>query len=57
MEESANPGNIAGICGRLRPVRQQIQDERSAAIAESCLFRGDPRRRAAKIGKFNLGFR
>src|SRR5258706_4542827 len=57
VEESANPGNIAGIRGRFRPVRQQIHDEGSAAIAECGLVRCDPCRRATKIGKFNLGFR
>ncbi len=57
VEEPANPGNIVDICGLFRPVRQQIHDERSAAIAERGLLRVDPSSRAAKIGKFNLGFR
>ena len=57
VEDSANPGNIAGVSGWLRPVRQQIQDERSAAITECGLVRSDPCRRATKIGKFNLRFR
>ena len=50
VEDSANPGNIAGIRGWLRPVRQQIQDKRSTAITECGLVRADPRRGAPKIG-------
>jgi hypothetical protein len=50
VEEPTNPGNIADICGLLRPVRQQIHDERSAAIAERGLFRVDPSTAAASLG-------
>jgi hypothetical protein len=57
FEESANPGYIAGISGWLRPVRQQIHDERSTAVTECGLVSADPCRRATKIGQFNLGFR
>src|SRR5580704_9308246 len=31
-KETANPGNIVGVGRGFRPVRQQIHDERSAAI-------------------------
>ncbi len=56
IEDSANPGNIAVISGWLRPVRQQIHDERSAAIAECGFVGADLRRGATKIGQLNLSF-
>src|SRR5258708_31144875 len=56
IEESANPGNVADIRRRIRPVRQQIHDERSAPIPECGLVRGDTPRRATEIGKLNLSF-
>jgi len=57
VEGAANPGNMAGICGWLRPVRQQIQDKRRAAIAECGLVSADACSRTTEIGQFNLGFR
>jgi len=43
IEDSADPGNVSRIGGRFRPASQDIKYERSAAIAEGSLARGDPR--------------
>jgi hypothetical protein len=57
VEYSANPGNVAGIPGWFRLVRQQVQDERRTAITECSRVSVDLSGGAAKIGKFDLDFR
>ena len=48
IEYSSNPCDVSIIDGRFRPIRQEIHDERSAAIAERRFAGGDLRGGATK---------
>src|SRR6476661_10193637 len=56
IEHSANPGDVVGVGGDVRPARQQVHNEGSAAIAEGSFRRCDLGRSSTQVSKFNLGF-